>query len=81
MKTSSTAKSRCFKFLSEAAIRAERFDLSTWQSAQLRAKLPKGIYWIQPVEGVICITPPKGGISIFIAKSYQLSDVDTLELN
>jgi hypothetical protein len=50
MKTSSKAKSRCFKFLSEAAIREERFDISTWQSAQLRAKLPKGIYWIQPVE-------------------------------
>jgi hypothetical protein len=50
MKTSSKAKSRCFKFLSEAAIRAERFDISAWQSAQLRATLPKGIYWIQPVE-------------------------------
>jgi nitrogenase subunit NifH len=31
--------------------------------------------------GVICINPPKGGISIFIFRSYQLSDVDTLELN
>jgi hypothetical protein len=25
-----------------------------------------------------CIIPPKGGISIFVANSYQFSDVDTL---
>ena len=31
--------------------------------------------------GVICINPPKGGISIFIAEGYQLVEVDTLELN
>jgi predicted transposase YdaD len=47
----------------------------------VREALPLGNTCLPNQLGVICITPPKGGISIFIAKSYQLSDVDTLELN
>jgi hypothetical protein len=36
-----------FKFMSEKSIRAEKFELTRWQSSQLRSKLPKGIYWLQ----------------------------------
>jgi hypothetical protein len=42
------AKVRTFKYISEATIRKDYIDLSAWQSIELRAKLPKGIYWIQP---------------------------------
>ena len=36
-----------FKFLTEKSIRQEKFELTRWQSAQLRSKLPRGVYWIQ----------------------------------
>jgi hypothetical protein len=36
-----------FKFMTERSIRREKIELTKWQSAQLRAKLPKGIYWLQ----------------------------------
>jgi hypothetical protein len=50
MKTSAPKKTRIFKFVSEATIRKDYIDLSPWQSLELRAKLPKSIYWIQPTE-------------------------------
>ncbi|WP_373543904.1 hypothetical protein [Chamaesiphon sp.] len=50
MKTLSPKKTRIFKYISEAAIRKDYIDLSPWQSIELRAKLPKNIYWIQPSE-------------------------------
>jgi hypothetical protein len=36
-----------FRFLTERSIRREKIELTKWQSAQLRSKLPKSIYWIQ----------------------------------
>jgi hypothetical protein len=43
-----------FKFVSERTIRREKIELTKWQSAQLRAKLPRGIYWLQLADrGVI----------------------------
>ena len=36
-----------FRFMTEKSIRQEKFELTRWQSAQLRVKLPRGIYWIQ----------------------------------
>ena len=50
MKTSSPKKTRIFKYVSEAVIRKDYIDLSSWQSIELRAKLPKNTYWIQPSE-------------------------------
>jgi hypothetical protein len=50
MKASPPKKTRIFKFISESAIRKDYVDLSPWQSIELRAKLPKSIYWIQPTE-------------------------------
>jgi hypothetical protein len=40
-----------FKFMTERSIRAEKYELTRWQSAQLRRKLPKGIYWLQVESG------------------------------
>jgi hypothetical protein len=50
MKTSAPKKTRIFKFISEAVIRKDYIDLSPWQFLELRAKLPKSIYWVQPSE-------------------------------
>jgi hypothetical protein len=50
MKISAPKKTRIFKFISESAIRKDYIDLSPWQFLELRAKLPKGIYWVQPSE-------------------------------
>ena len=36
-----------FKFLTEKSIKQQKFELTRWQSAQLRSKLPRGIYWLQ----------------------------------
>jgi hypothetical protein len=36
-----------FKFMTERSIKRDKYELTSWQSAQLRAKLPKGIYWLQ----------------------------------
>ncbi len=49
MKTLQKSKPRIFKFLSESAIRKDHFDLTSWQSLNLRSKLAHRIYWVQPV--------------------------------
>jgi hypothetical protein len=36
-----------FRFLTEKSIKKDKIELTRFQSAQLRAKLPKGIYYIQ----------------------------------
>lgn len=36
-----------FRFITEKSIRKDKIELTRFQSAQLRAKLPKGIYYIQ----------------------------------
>jgi hypothetical protein len=40
-----------FRFMTEKSIREEKFQLTRWQSAQLRAKLPRAIYWHQLEKG------------------------------
>jgi hypothetical protein len=40
-----------FKFMTERSIKREKYELTAWQSAQLRAKLPSGIYWLQIERG------------------------------
>jgi hypothetical protein len=40
-----------FRFLTERSIKKEKLELTRFQSAQLRAKLPKGIYYIQIAKG------------------------------
>ena len=36
-----------FTFLTEGTIRRHHIEITRHQSVQLRAKLPKGIYWLQ----------------------------------
>jgi hypothetical protein len=40
-----------FKFLSERSVRKFKAEFTRWHSAQLRNKLPRGIYWLQMVKG------------------------------
>ena len=40
-----------FKFFTEKSIRREKYELTAWQSTQLRAKLPRSIYWLQLESG------------------------------
>lgn len=40
-----------FIFKTERTIRNEHLELTKWQSADLRRKLPRGIYWIQIERG------------------------------
>ena len=40
-----------FRFMTEKSIRQEKFELTRWQSAQLRSKLPINIYWMQLEKG------------------------------
>ena len=40
-----------FKFLTERSLQQEKFEMTRWQSAQLRAKLCRGIYWLQIEKG------------------------------
>ena len=40
-----------FRFMTEKSIRQEKFELTRWQSAQLRSKLPVGIYWVKLENG------------------------------
>jgi hypothetical protein len=40
-----------FRFMTEKSIKREKYELTPWQSAQLRSKLPKGIYWLQLEKG------------------------------
>ena len=49
MKTSKV-KNRTFKFVSEAEFRRDYYSLSRWEFDQLREKLQKFTYWIQPTE-------------------------------
>jgi hypothetical protein len=60
-----------FKFMTERSIRQEKFELTRWQSAQLRAKLSKGIFWIQ-LE--------KGGLihwNVTLLQSYLLNGLES----
>lgn len=36
-----------FPFYTEPTIRSEYFEITRHQSAKLRSRLPKGIYWLQ----------------------------------
>jgi hypothetical protein len=36
-----------FRFLNERSIKRDFLELTRYQSADLRSKLPKGIYWLQ----------------------------------
>jgi hypothetical protein len=40
-----------FRFMTERSIKREKYELTAWQSAQLRAKLQKGIFWNQLEKG------------------------------
>jgi hypothetical protein len=40
-----------FKFITEKSIKRDKYELTPWTSAQLRAKLPKGIFWNQLEKG------------------------------
>jgi hypothetical protein len=40
-----------FQFLTEKHIKAHLFQLTRWQTAKLREKLPKGTYWVQLAHG------------------------------
>ncbi len=60
-----------FKFMTERSIRQEKFELTRWQSAQLRTKLSKGIFWIQ-LE--------KGGLihwNVTLLQSYLLNGLES----
>lgn len=37
--------------MTERSIKQDKLELTRFQSAQLRAKLPKGIYWLQIASG------------------------------
>ncbi len=37
--------------MTERSIRAEKYEMTRWQSGQLRAKLPRGTYWLQIETG------------------------------
>jgi hypothetical protein len=62
-----------FKFMTERSIRAEKYELTKWQSVQLRRKLPRGLYWLQ-IE--------RGGLVQFnwtLLQSYLLNGADSAE--
>jgi hypothetical protein len=62
-----------FKFMTEKSIRAEKYEMTRWQSAQLRAKLPRGVFWTQ-IE--------RGGIihwNYTLLQSYLLNGADSPE--
>lgn len=40
-----------FRFITERSIKKDKLELTRFQSAQLRSKLPKGIYWLQITKG------------------------------
>lgn len=40
-----------FKFFTERSLKREKLEMTRWQSSQLRAKLPRGIYWLQIAPG------------------------------
>ena len=49
-RTNFTAKGR-FQFMTEAFIRENYIQFTSFQSKSLRSKLPKGIYWLQITKG------------------------------
>jgi hypothetical protein len=60
-----------FRFLTEKTIKQEKIEITRFQSAQLRAKLPQGVYWLQ-VTG-------RGGAVTWnwtILQSYLLNGLD-----
>jgi hypothetical protein len=40
-----------FRFLTERSIKRDKLELTRYQSADLRKKLPQGIYWLQISRG------------------------------
>jgi hypothetical protein len=46
-----TATTDRFRFLTEKTIKREKIELTPYQSAALRKKLAKGIYWVQTEKG------------------------------
>ena len=40
-----------FKFITERTLKREKYEITRWQSAQLRSRLPKGVYWLQVQSG------------------------------
>ena len=59
-----------FKFMIERSLKEEKFEMTRWQSTQLRAKLQKGIYYLQ-IE--------KGGLIHWnwtLLKSYLINGAD-----
>jgi hypothetical protein len=46
-----TPRNDRFKFIKERTIREEKFELTRFQSGDLRRKLPKNIYWCQLASG------------------------------
>jgi len=36
-----------FKLYSQRTLQEQKADLTRWQLAQLKGKLPRGIYWVQ----------------------------------
>jgi hypothetical protein len=40
-----------FRFMTERSLKQEKFEMTRWQSPQLRSKLPRGIYWLQIEKG------------------------------
>jgi hypothetical protein len=53
MKTQKNKALDKFRFITERTLRQESIEITRNQSAALRAKLPKGIYWIQPTGRTI----------------------------
>jgi len=62
-----------FPWLTEKTICQHDIEITRWRSIQLRAKLQKGVYWIQPV--------PRGQISwnVNLLKAYLLCGEDSIE--
>jgi hypothetical protein len=71
MKNTVPKKNRIFKYVSESTIRKDYIDLSPWQFIELRAKLPKSIYWVQPQER------GKVHFNIDLLQSYLLNGLDS----
>lgn len=42
-----------FRFLTEKFVKQNYIQITTFQSATLREKLPRGIYWIQLLKSIL----------------------------
>lgn len=40
-----------FRFVTEKSLKREKYEITRWQSTQLRSKLPQFIYWHQIEKG------------------------------